>query len=513
MENLARRVLHGMYGRIISRSSALHRTRRVAHLFERRRWHALLRRMLSRTWGSLAPLRPLLSVPADQLTLHQRLAKTLAEFVLSLPDIHYRRRFRQAHLVLSRPLIETPRSSPRNGTLMMIGTLGPGGAERQLVSITKAIASETRTRISVACIGLSNPSQRFFLPDLDAAGVPATIIGSQGDHLPAHVASAIASLPGELHEVTNYAMTLNAELPRIAHLWLDEINVKGGIAAVLTGVPLIILSQRSLPPQNFGFHQPYMREAYRWLAKQRNVVMVNNSEMGARAYEEWLGLPAGKILVTRNGYAFDEETRLSYRADRGHYRRIAGIPDKAPVVGTVIRLSEEKRPFLWLEIAARVRRDIPEAHFLIVGDGPLRPSLEQRARQPDLSGSVHFIGIVTGAQAAMVDMDLLLLTSRAEGLPNVLIEAQFVGVPVVTTRVGGAPEAVDHGRSGWVLEHDDAETAGARLVALLRDQSWRHAAAQHGPEFAVARFGMRRAIDDIKNIYAFADRSNEVVFP
>jgi glycosyltransferase involved in cell wall biosynthesis len=359
--------------------------------------------------------------------------------------------------------------------------------------------------VTVACSSLTGPTQRFFETDLKAAGIDVAIIGSEREiAMPDDLCALLGALPSEIHDVGRYAATLWARRPQVAHLWLDEINTKGGVAAVLAGVPKIIVSQRSLPPTNFAFHQPYMRETYRWLSRRPNVIMINNSEAGARAYEAWLGLPRGTIGVVRNGYAFSDSEIALHQAARGRYREQIGIPAGASVVGAVMRLSEEKQPQMWLEIAARTRSAMRDVHFLIVGDGPLRRSLEKRAAQPDLRGSVHFIGHLRDALDAIADMDLLLLTSRVEGLPNVLVEAQFLGVPVAATPVGGAPEAIDHGKSGWLLDGVDPGANAERVVALLKNAKWRKAAAQHGPIFVRDRFNMRRAIDETLALYGDA---------
>jgi len=207
---------------------------------------------------------------------------------------------------------------------------------------------------------------------------------------------------------------------------------------------------------------------------------------------------------------FDETRVMEYRAARGSYLRRYGIADGVPVIGTVSRLSEEKRPFLWLSVAAEVRRLLPDAHFLVVGDGPLRAALESRAGELGLAGAMHFAGNEKDVYNAMIDMDLLVLMSRAEGLPNVLVEAQFLGVPVVTTRVGGAPETVDHGRSGWVLEGDDCRACAVRIVALLKDPTWLAAASRHAMAFARARFGMGRAIEETLTVYGTLAHAVEV---
>jgi glycosyltransferase involved in cell wall biosynthesis len=459
-------------------------------------------RLFLATWSRATHFRPLLSIEPRQLTIWQRVVRTALELFLAMQDRRYRRKL---GAVGERPLAARSAFTercPREGILLMIGSLGPGGAERQFVATLKGLRERGESNVASAYVHLSTPTQRFFLPDLEDAGIPKIVIGSEPETLIVpEVQSIIEKLPLELHGIKGYAATMSARRPTIVHLWLDEVNVKGGIAAVLTGVPRIILSQRSLPPTNFAFHQPYMREGYRWLAAAPGVVMINNSEAGARAYEKWLRLPRGTISVVRNGYSFNERELMTIRAARGRHRERIGIPADAPVVGTVIRLTEEKRPFLWLDIAARVRRAMPEARFLIVGDGPLRAVLEDRVNRLDLAGAVNFTGQVNDVLAAMVDMDVLLLTSRAEGLPNVLVEAQFVGVPVVATPVGGAPEVVNHSKSGWLLENDEPESCARRVVQILQDVAWRDRASRHGPAFAFARFGMQRAIDEILAVY------------
>ncbi len=224
--------------------------------------------------------------------------------------------------------------------------------------------------------------------------------------------------------------------------------------------------------------------------------MLNNSCAGAIEYERWLGLPSGTIRVVHNGFDSTDDELRRYREGRGGYRAELGIPANAPLLGGVMRFSEEKRPLLWLEVAAAVRRHIADVHFLLLGEGPLRVKVANRAQRDDLVGAIHLPGAEKDALRAMADMDLLLLTSRAEGLPNVLIEAQAVGTPVVTPPVGGAPETVRHGITGWILAQDDPEHIAKEIVELLCDVAWRKKAGQDGPEFVKITFGIDRAIDE-----------------
>ena len=387
----------------------------------------------------------------------------------------------------------------------MLGTLSPGGAERQAVVTMQGLSARLQGPLAMVAMYLESETQRFFIPALEAACLPVAALdrnpARDTTKLLSQVMQATAILSYRLAEVMNFARTIAMQNPEVVHLWLDEVNIQGGLAAVAVGVPRIILSGRNLPPNNFLLYQPYMREAYRWLLQQPGVTLINNSAAGARAYESWLGLPSGRIRVVHNGFNFDQELLEQCRSRRAVYRERHDIPTTAQVMGTVIRLNEEKRPLLWAEIAARVRKALPEAHFLVVGDGPLRKELEVRAAEPDLAGNLHLAGLEKQSLEAMAAMDLFLLSSRGEGLPNVLVEAQAMGVPVVTTRAGGAPEALDEERTGWVLSSDNPEIAAMEIVRLLKNGSWLRAAGRAGPGFVKSHFGLERMLDETLEVY------------
>jgi glycosyltransferase involved in cell wall biosynthesis len=108
------------------------------------------------------------------------------------------------------------------------------------------------------------------------------------------------------------------------------------------------------------------------------------------------------------------------------------------------RLSKEKRPEWFIELASQLhgRERAVQPHFQIAGDGPLRPELELMVRERGLSDIVHFLGERQDMSETYANADLVVLTSRHEGTPNVLLEAMAHGIPVVATRVGGVPEIV-----------------------------------------------------------------------
>jgi len=167
-----------------------------------------------------------------------------------------------------------------------------------------------------------------------------------------------------------------------------------------------------------------------------------------------------------------------------------GIPAPATVVGLVARVGEQKDPELWMEVAARVGAAHPDAHFVWVGDGPLRQPLEDDARVRGLASRVHCVGAVGRVAPWYRLMDVLLLTSRFEGLCNAVLEAQVCGVPVVCPPVGGVPEAFQDGASGLLVDPPTVEHFAERVLWVLDHPEWRASAAQAGRAFVCQKFGL-----------------------
>jgi glycosyltransferase involved in cell wall biosynthesis len=275
---------------------------------------------------------------------------------------------------------------------------------------------------------------------------------------------------------------------------MDEVCIKGGIAATALQIPRTLLCFRNMPPYNFSFSQGYQRACYQFLAKQPRLAMVNNSFAGAQAYAEWLQLRKDAIKVVHNGLDIDNDAETT--ALRTQYRDALSIDEMTSVVGGVFRMSAEKRPFLWLDVAARIREKMPDVRFLLVGNGAQFDNVRLRAEQLGLMDVLSFTDLELRPAAAIAAMDLLFMSSRIEGFPIVLLEAQALGVPVVTTSGGGSPETVIDGKTGRVLKRDaTAEVMADNIVDLLRDVSWRASAAKLGPEHAKTSFSARRMVD------------------
>jgi glycosyltransferase involved in cell wall biosynthesis len=421
--------------------------------------------------------------------------------------------FRICRQMLRQPLptdAEVYRPIPRR--IILVGaSLAPGGAERQIVYTMGGLASKPVESVQLLCGHLSpGPPHRydFYLPAVRAAGlsvrqIKARVSPNERRRLPARLAAVAAALPsGLVADIANLYWEFLDLRPEVVHAWLDWCNVRAGIAAVLAGVPRILVSGRNINPSHFAFYDDYMDPAYRALARCPNVTFINNSMAGAHDYADWIGIPRERIQVIRNGVDFGSRGRLC-TSEVATLRRSFGIPEGAFVVGGMFRFAAEKRPLLWIEAAGLIAKQIDDVHFIIFGEGHMEPEMKARAKELGLIGRLTMPGVTKDAFSADSMMDVFMLTSFAEGIPNVVLEAQWVGTPVVATNAGGTAETVEQGVTGWILDDPSGQLLAQQVYELYASPALRHTARIRGPEFVRHQFGVTRMIEKTWAAYGY----------
>lgn len=255
-----------------------------------------------------------------------------------------------------------------------------------------------------------------------------------------------------------------AGMPLIVHTHSSKAGILGRAAARAEGAAAIVHSVHG-----FGFHdgQPaplrvllagLERMASRWTDA---VVAVSEENLRAGVREKIF--PPGKARLIRSG--FDTARFLSGSREKG--RRLLGLPPDAPVVGTVAVFKPQKAPLDFVEVARRVRERVPEARFVMIGDGELRREVERAAARASLGGHLLLPGWREEIPDLLRAFDVFLLTSRWEGLPKVVPQSLISGVPVVATAVDGTREIVDDGVDGYLLPPGDVAGLARRVCDLL----------------------------------------------
>jgi glycosyltransferase involved in cell wall biosynthesis len=178
-----------------------------------------------------------------------------------------------------------------------------------------------------------------------------------------------------------------------------------------------------------------------------------------------------------------------------------GVPPEALVVGNVAALTDHKDHATLLEAAARVRPRVPEARFVVVGDGELRPGLERRARELGLGEALVFAGFRDDLDRLLPAFTVFCLSSHMEGLGTSLLDAMCFSRPVVATAAGGIPEAVADGSSGRVVPVRDPAALAEALVEVLGDAAAREAMGRAGRRRFEAGFTAEHMTRETLRVY------------
>jgi glycosyltransferase involved in cell wall biosynthesis len=203
--------------------------------------------------------------------------------------------------------------------------------------------------------------------------------------------------------------------------------------------------------------------------------------------------PANKVVVIRNGV--DTYRFIANPHHRDPVCLELGINVHSPIVGIVAALRPEKNHWMFIQVAERVLRQVPEAHFIIIGDGPERANIEGWIAQLKLQSNVHLLGSRSDTPQLLAAMDVFLLTSHNEANPVSILEALACEVPVVSTQVGSVAETVRNDETGFTIPPGDVEAASTRIVQLLTNPEQARRLGQNGRELVIRSGSLQSMID------------------
>lgn len=257
--------------------------------------------------------------------------------------------------------------------------------------------------------------------------------------------------------------------PAVVHTHSSKAGILGRWAAWLAGVPVIVhtIHGYGITPNQ----PPWVRRCFIWLERLTGLITsqwiaVSHADM-AQGFQ-WGLFSAGNVSVVRPGIdPRPYETRLD-PDDRAAVRAEFGAGPQDWLVGSVACFKPQKAPADFLAVAKQVCEAIPQARFVLVGDGELRPHIERLIKTLNLDGRLCLAGWRRDIPRVMQAFDAFLLTSHWEGLPRVLLEARTVGLPTVATNVGGSAEAVSTEMQGWLSQAGDTQQLAQHLCEVYR---------------------------------------------
>ncbi len=389
-----------------------------------------------------------------------------------------------------------------------IGSLIPGGAERQLCNFGVEAASRGEN-IQVLTLHELVDEHAHYSKYLHNAGIYPKTAGSTFNgnfkNLTSHIPNCLKILDQLPHFLLPGAIDILGEIlinpPDILHTWLDHANIWGGVAGILANTPAIILSTRNVNPTHFPYlTHPAFKSWYQILATCPRIHFINNSFSGAKDYANWLNLPLDRFHVIPNGVDFRNmqapasDTVQSFRLE-------LGIPPNGNLVGGIFRLSEEKQPLTFVEVAIQAMKELPNLHAAVVGVGPYEPQVRHAILTSGFSHHFHLLGRRTDIPTILSAADVLLHTARQEGTPNSILEAQWLGCPVIATKAGGTVDAVQHDQTGLLLEVGDVDGLTAGIISLLKNRNQRKQFSEAGRDFIKTHYSLNRMVDETLSLY------------
>jgi len=335
--------------------------------------------------------------------------------------------------------------------LYVVGNFVAGGAERHLLELWRRL-DRARFEVEIACFRREGQ----FLPDVEALGWPVHDLG---------VGRRIYDARGLLGFLRLVHRTLSFR-PDVVHGYLFGPNLFAALAGRLCGVRAVVVAKRNVDAFETPRQVALQRVAHRLAT---HVTAVSETVAGT---VEALGVPRARITVIPNGV--DAARFDGPAADRAEL-----AADGAPLIGSVGCLEARKDYGTLLEALADLARRGVAFQAALVGDGRERAALEARARALGVAERVRFLGERRDVERLLPAMDVFVLSSREEGIPNALLEAMAAGRPSVATAVGGTPEVLRDGETGWLVPPGaPAALAAALADALARpDEARRRGAA------------------------------------
>ncbi|HET8580419.1 MAG TPA: glycosyltransferase [Nitrospiraceae bacterium] len=288
--------------------------------------------------------------------------------------------------------------------------------------------------------------------------------------------------------------------PHIVHTHTAKAGCLGRVAARLAGAPVIVHTYHGHVLH--GYYGPLTNWVLRWMERLLARItdrIVAVSEQVKRDLVAYGVAPSEKIVVIPLG--FELQPFVDSSGSRGTFRRELGFTNGERLVGTVGRIFPVKNHRLFLDAAARVAGQERQARFVVVGDGLLRPALERHARDLGIADRVVFTGWRRDLPAIYADLDVLVVSSNNEGTPVSVIEAMAAGRPVVATRVGGLPDLVAEGETGFLVSPGNADELAAGVLRLLRDPRTASRMGETARRTTRERFALARLIADTGRLY------------
>ena len=260
----------------------------------------------------------------------------------------------------------------------------------------------------------------------------------------------------------------------------------GSLAAWLARVPIVLNTR----------HGRERKIGSQWIWRLNNEI-ITISEDAKKELSISNRINSEKIRVIYNGI---ETKQYITKTNIYKVKKVLNI-NSTLVIGTVARLSPEKDQFTLLEAFSKIAQMVDSVKLVIVGDGILRQELERRSKSLGIKDKVLFLGFRQNISEILSIFDVFVLSSLTEGIPLTLLEAMAAGKPVVATNVGGNPEVVVDGETGFLVPPKNPEKMAEAIITLLKNEELAMKMGEAGRKRVEEKFSLERMVREYEEIY------------
>lgn len=297
-----------------------------------------------------------------------------------------------------------------------------------------------------------------------------------------------------VHQILKLGILAKREKVDIIHTFFEKSDVMGWLTARLAGIPVWITSWRDL-----GFKRKVVyKKIFKLAAKNCSRCVANCYAIRNEVIQKEK-LSDDKVEVIYNGLDF---SRYLEPSDGNHIRSELGIEKNVPIVGMIADINFEiKGHQFFIEASKRVLKEVPNVEFLLVGDGSLRQRFENLAEELGIRQKIHFLGKRGDIPVILSSLNVSVLCSTSEGFSNVILESMAAGKPVVATNVGGSPEMVIDGITGYLVLPSNSDALAEAIITLIQNPNKAMTMGVEGKKLVQEKFTVEAMVKSYERLY------------
>jgi glycosyltransferase involved in cell wall biosynthesis len=372
--------------------------------------------------------------------------------------------------------------------LHLIDSFDQGGSERQALDQVRRLHESGKYEI--------------FLATLKAEGVlRAQIENLNLGEIPCYPLKSFYG-PNAALQLWKFVRYLRRSKIDLLHTHDFYTNIFGMTAGSLAGVKVRIASRRETSGMRTPAQIQLQRAAYGW----SHQIVANSDSVRKKLNEEGIG--SERITLIHSGLDLARVVPPA-NVSRGETLRQLGVDGATHVVTIVANMRHDVKDYpMFLRAAVQINKALRETAFLLAGEGPLQSSLQALAAELGISSKTFFLGRCENIAELLSVSDVCVLSSKAEGFSNSILEYMAAGRPVVATDVGGAREAIVENETGFIVPSGNDELMAERVIALLRDPQKARAMGERGRRVVEEKFSSQALLRNTEALYQrlLADR-------